>query len=423
MARTVKHAKLDSRTARLKLRKGRQPHWQELQPQNHLGYQRQKSSKDGRWVLRRYLGGGNKYRVIPLGLADDDADSDGTKILSFDQAKSKALAMMETPDGDKKIQRITVRQGMALYVAQKKRLGQSVADVSSRGTAHILPKLGDRIVSELTDEQLQQWLFDIAEAPAQNRPKKGVVQFRPAPVGEDAIRKRRATANRVLTMLKAILNYVYDKGHVSHRDAWGRKLKPFPQVDAPPVRYLSIVEVQRFYNRCESEFRPLVRGALETGARYAELARMLVADFNPDSGTVAVRKSKSGKARQIILTKEGAAFFKAHTAGRAGSELMFAHADGSPWNTSEQRRPILEANKNAQITPPITFHGTRHTWASHAVMNGTPLIVVAKNLGHRDTRQVERVYGHLAPGFVVDAIRKGAPKYGIKADKKVVPLR
>ena len=36
-------------------------------------------------------------------------------------------------------------------------------------------------------------------------------------------------------------------------------------------------------------------------------------------------------------------------------------------------------------------------WASHAVMNGVPLIVVAKNLGHSDTRMVERHYGHLAP--------------------------
>lgn len=37
----------------------------------------------------------------------------------------------------------------------------------------------------------------------------------------------------------------------------------------------------------------------------------------------------------------------------------------------------------------ITFHGLRHTWASLAVMNGVPLLVVAKDLGHRDTRMVE----------------------------------
>jgi hypothetical protein len=32
-------------------------------------------------------------------------------------------------------------------------------------------------------------------------------------------------------------------------------------------------------------------------------------------------------------------------------------------------------------------------------MNGVPLMVVAKNLGHADTRMVEKHYGHLAPSL------------------------
>ena len=44
-----------------------------------------------------------------------------------------------------------------------------------------------------------------------------------------------------------------------------------------------------------------------------------VADFNPDAGTVTVRKSKTGKARHIVLTSEGAEFFSHHCAGRSWS--------------------------------------------------------------------------------------------------------
>jgi hypothetical protein len=51
--------------------------------------------------------------------------------------------------------------------------------------------------------------------------------------------------------------------------------------------------------------------------------------------------------------------------------------------------------------------------ASLAVMNHMPLMVVAKNLGHRDTRMVEHHYGHLAKSFVADAIRAHAPVYGV----------
>ena len=47
-----------------------------------------------------------------------------------------------------------------------------------------------------------------------------------------------------------------------------------------------------------------------------------------------------------------------------------------------------------------------------AVMNGMPLMIVARNLGHRDTRMCELHYAHLPPGHVRDAIREGAPKFG-----------
>jgi hypothetical protein len=55
-------------------------------------------------------------------------------------------------------------------------------------------------------------------------------------------------------------------------------------------------------------------------------------------------------------------------------------------------------------------------------MAGVPLLVVAKNLGHKDTRMVEKHYGHLAPSFITEAIRASAPRYGVKASKQVVPI-
>ncbi len=346
---------------------------------------------EGRWFLRRFVGNG-KYRVIALGRADDVARADGDRTLSFEQADAKARAMCDLPSNT--IHRLTVRQAMARYAEFKRAHGQPVNDLLSRSNAHILPILGDLVVSELTPEQLRRWLADLAAAPAQVRPKAGKVQFKPEPEGDEAIRRRRASANRVLTMLKAALNHAYDEGHIPARDAWGRKLKPFRDVEVARVRYLSIAEAKRLINVCDSEFQPLVRAALETGARYSELTRLEVADFNSDAGTVAIRKSKSGKARHVVLTEDGIGFFREQCAGRGGHELMFRHKDGSAWKASEQGRPMAEANESARLTPPITFHGLRHTWASHSVMNAMPLMVVAKNLGHTDTSMVEKHYGH-----------------------------
>jgi integrase len=101
---------------------------------------------------------------------------------------------------------------------------------------------------------------------------------------------------------------------------------------------------------------------------------------------------------------------------------MLPRADGSAWARSQQQLKMHAACKRARITPPIGFHGLRHTWASLAIMSGMPLQVAARNLGHADTKMVERHYGHLSDDFVSKAIREHAPKFGI-AKSNVAVLR
>ena len=231
----------------------------------------------------------------------------------------------------------------------------------------------------------------------------------------EAARKRRATANRTLTSsAKAALNRGWREGKIASDSAW-RRVEPFEGADAARVRYLTIAEAQRLINAAdrESGFRVLIRGALATGARYGELAALRVADFNPDSGTVHIRTSKSGKGRHIVLADEGIALFSAQAAGRAPRDLLLPKADASQWAPSHQNRPMCAACQGARIEP-ASFHCLRHSYASHSIMNGAPLLVVAKNLGHADTRMVERHYGHLAPSYVADAIRAAAPKFGLE---------
>ena len=70
----------------------------------------------------------------------------------------------------------------------------------------------------------------------------------------------------------------------------------------------------------------------------------------------------------------------------------------------------------------MTFHGCRHTYASRLVMKGVPLAMVAAQLGHSSIKQVEKHYGHLAPSYIADAIRAGAPKFGFKPDRRIAAL-
>jgi len=55
-------------------------------------------------------------------------------------------------------------------------------------------------------------------------------------------------------------------------------------------------------------------------------------------------------------------------------------------------------------------------------MRGVPMGVIAGQLGHSNSRVTEKHYAHLAPSYVADAIRKGAPTFGFKSSKKIISL-
>jgi integrase len=425
MARTLQDAKLDTRAARLRLKKRREPYWRSISEGLAVGYR--KGVKGGTWIARHYsTEQGRRYHSIAT--ADDIADADGAHVLSFAQAQEAArkwFAHLARHDrGEVRSGPYTVGECLGEYLTWLQGHRKTGDDARYRINALILPKLDQTQCDRLTTAEIQKWLRELASSPARLRAKKDAKKpiFREFNKSNgDAIRRRRASANRTLTVLKAALNRAWREGKISSDEAW-RRVEPFEEADAARVRYLTIAEAKRLLNACDPDFRRLAQAALVTGARYGELTALRASDFNPDSGTIYVRTSKSGKSRHIVLNDEGAALFKSLAAGKAGDTILLSKADGSPWKTAHQARPMKEACKRAKIVPPVSFHVLRHTWASLAIMAGGPLMVVARNLGHSDTRMVERHYGHLAPSYVADAIRAAAPKFGIKPERKVVSL-
>ncbi len=422
MARTLHDAKLDTRASRERLKARREPYWRSISEGLAIGYRR--GTKGGTWIARHYSAEHGR-RFQSIGTADRVADADGEHVLSFAQAQEKArtwFADLARHDrGDYRSGPYTVSECLDEYAAWLDGHRKTAGDARYRIATHIAPKLGDIQCDRLTTTEIQKWLRDLAASPARLRSPKDAKRphFRELNKGDhEAVRRRRASANRTLTVLKAALNRAWREGKIRSDDAW-RRVEPFDEADAARVRYLTVAEAKRFLNACDPDFRLLAQAALATGARYGELAALQASDFNPDSGTIHVRTSKSGKGRHVVLNDEGAALFKSLSAGKPGDALLLAKDDGSAWNKSHQARPMAEACKRARITPAASFHVLRHTWASLAVMAGAPLMVVGRNLGHADTRMVERHYGHLAPSYIADAIRAAAPKFDFKLERKV----
>jgi len=422
MARTIRDTSLESKTARSRLKARSKPYYRSVEPGLHLGY-RKPLSGAGKWIARHYIGN-QAYELETIATADDFSDADGVAILSYRQALAKARERMvaRAHHAAGKHGPLTVRDAVQSYLEFLDTHRKSGYVARHRAEAFILPELGDVEVSALTTEQIRKWHSRLAQAPARIRSSKnGKQRYRQLGKDADSVRRRQRSSNRILTDLKAALNLAWREGRTPSDAAW-RRVRPFPGADAARRRFLSIEECRRLINASAPEFRRLVQAALATGARYGELCRLQARDFDPDSGTVAISISKTGRPRHIFLASEGIALFRELCAGGAADETLLRRESGQPWRTSNQQRAMREACENARIIPPVGFHCLRHTWASLAVMEGMPLMVVAKNLGHRDTRMVEMHYGHLAKSYVAETVRKHAPKFGFKPGK-VTPLR
>jgi integrase len=427
MPRAVKDSKLDTRNARAKLPPRGKPYWRAIDHELHLGYR--KSQTFGRWVARRY-GGNQQYLTKTIATADDHADADGVAVLDWWQAQAKArewrgAAERAAAGIEEPAAAVTVADVMGDYLTwtEKHRKPTTAREWRYMAQAHILPVLGKLELAKLTTERIRKWHEELAEQPARLRSRPGAKQRYREPNGDpDEARARRATANRNLTVLKAALNHAWHGGELSCSDEAWRKVKPFRGADAARVRYLQIDECTRLLNACPDDFRRIVRGALVTGARYGELCRADVRDFNRDSASLLVRESKGGKPRHIPLDDEAAAFLASIATGRPADAPLFTRTDGGRWGKSHQRRPLLEACKAARIEPTIGFHVLRHTWASLRIMAGLPLMVAAQVLGHSDTRMVEKHYGHLAHSFIREAVRTTALHLG-PIEGKVATLR
>jgi len=428
MARTVREASLATRSARQRLALRGKPFWRALETGLHLGYRRRATG--GSWIARRRLDDGI-YREGKLGLADDLQDADGETILDFSQAQVEARRWwLEEHRRDKGLSAprkgpYTVAQACDDYLEDyRRRGGRAVTVLSYAFTGHVLPKLGTVRVDRLTTVQLQDWHRSIAEQPRRLRTRPGAAQnYVPLDQSDpEAVRQRRATANRILNFFRAALNLAWRNGLVPSDDAW-RRVKPFRGVDAPVVRYLDTEEIIRFLNACSGAFRDLVHLALLTGCRYGELCRIKVGDYNRDVGALTVRIGKGGKSRHVTLSEEGPELIEQLIAGKGSDELMLLRDDGTPWGKSHQKRPMDLASVRAAITPGVSFHVLRHTHASHLAMRAVPMAVIARQLGHADTRITERHYAHLAPSYVSETIRKNFPRLTPSIRPVVVPMR
>lgn len=258
---------------------------------------------------------------------------------------------------------------------------------------HIIPRLGDILVIDFSNRQFTALCVDVLESATKlgNRAQGARVSLEEIP--QEALRKRKKTLNALISILRLGLRIAWENGETESERSW-QCLRRVPCVDIPRQVFLTLAPCRTLLQHCRADLANLVRGALYSGCRVSELVRLQVGDFGKHIFGLDIAPRKSYRWRHVYLPEEGMAFFLRLCDGRQPNEAVFLMQSRRVWD-GNHKHLFRAAVRDAGLPEGFVFHGLRHTYASQLVQAGTPLAIVARQLGHSNTDTVSRTYGHL----------------------------
>ena len=199
-------------------------------------------------------------------------------------------------------------------------------------------------------------------------------------------------ANTGLRLLRHIMKFAIACGHVETDPTRGIRRNRRQALS----RFLSREEIDRLLEALERHARndstrqqaDIVRLLLFTGCRRGEIVGLRWSEVRGDA--LALADAKTGP-RRVPLNSHARSILDRQPRGE--SPFVFP----SPYDPSRPRGPELglwyRVRREIGIED-VRLHDLRHTHASHAVMNGVPVPVVSRLLGHSNPRMTLR-YSHL----------------------------
>jgi len=250
MARRPRAARLETRTARLKLKVRKKPYdFTSISAGIQLGYRRCKGA--GRWVVKVADGHGS-YWTKRVAYADDHEDTDDEHILTWWQAQDKARALARGKDAGGRP--ATVAEALADYEADL--IARSASPANARRVRTLLPStMLAKPVALLAARELKHV-------------RDGLVAKGAKP----------SSVNRDLKGLKAALNLAdaHDP-RITNGAAWRTALAALPDAHHARNVILTDEQVRALITAAYAEdfaLGLLVETAAVTGARVSQLARL-----------------------------------------------------------------------------------------------------------------------------------------------------
>jgi len=264
---------------------------------------------------------------------------------------------------------------------------------------HILPRLGQKRLTELNTKTLQCFATDLS-------------------VGK----RTRKTIENVLLTLSSVLRTARSWGYVVPEVSLSDLALPRETISKESP-FLSAKQMQQVIGRADKTFATLLTLLSMTGLRIGEALGLLVCDLDFPKHLIHVRRSVYMGVLQTPKSKASIADLPMPSALEARLKdylannwrqnetgLLFCNRNGRPYSANKLREKKLHPILVALNIPRCGFHAIRHGVASELIENGAPLTVVQSQMRHSDARITLGRYGHVVGDSQRNAVAQLAQK-------------
>lgn len=148
--------------------------------------------------------------------------------------------------------------------------------------------------------------------------------------------------------------------------------------------------------------RALIAFMYRAGLRLIEALHVRSKDLDPENGIIRVLFAKGQTSRTVGIDETGLDFLRRWEKVRAEMDVpvdvpLMCTSSGRLMGRGYVRQMLYGAKANAKIQKRVHRHGLRHAHAFELVMEGIPLPIVQRQLGHVWIATTAAYVDHVVP--------------------------
>lgn len=249
--------------------------------------------------------------------------------------------------------------------------------------------------------------------------------------------KGNSALNTYIQAIKHLDNFCKDRGLVS---GFTEGIENMPKTH-PEIIILSVDELKKLVNTkleyknrngvsCEDldlKYRAITNFMAITACRFEEAASLRVKRLDIENGRATLVKTKNKENRYVYFDGPIKQDLEYLVENRGPEDLVFTNSKGESIKAGDYNNDLRLRATKAEITKYVHAHILRHSTATHWVVAGVDIAMVATLLGHKDIRTTFETYVHLADDTLKIAAMRGPmvrqyadPKDIMKAIKQII---